>query len=103
MKRCGWMMGLMAMAVILAAASMPAAAQNCGQMDHSNCNNAGTGHMMSGNTGSGHMGSQTSSGYPSSYSYADPNAAAAGQPAGTGVPASSGQASGDHSGHIHNN
>jgi hypothetical protein len=93
MKRYGWLMGLLGMTVVLAVAPISALAQCGGQMDHSMM---GSGQMR----GSGQM----VPGYTGNSGYANPNAAAPGQPTGTFVPAPSGQTTGNPnpSGHDHN-
>jgi hypothetical protein len=94
------------MTVFLAAAPISASAQcGGGQMDHSMM--MGSDHMgSSGQMGYGHMdgSGQMSPGHAGHYGYADPNATASGQPAGTWVPAPSGQATGNPGpyGHDHN-
>ena len=109
MKRYGWKMGLLVMAMVLAAAPLSALAQCGGQMDHSMMGSYHMGssnHMGSGNMGYGQMSGsgQTAPGYTGTYGYAASNATAPGQPTGTWVPAPSGQATGDPgpSGHDHN-
>lgn len=109
MKKYGWIIGLLVITAVLTAVPMSALAQGCGgQMDHSAMGNMGNmgnqGQMGQGNMGHGYMGGSGQMGPGQMGNCSNPNNPASGQPAGTWVPAPSGQAHGNPnpSGHEHN-
>ena len=105
MKRYGWAVALLLMTRILTAPYPVAAQCGSGQMDHSSMRSHG--QMMQGSMGDGQI---EGSGLmdpdkTDNFGYANPNATVSGQPAGTWVPAPSGQSNpGDQTpaGHDHN-